>query len=132
MVIDPQAERLQARTAPPAMAFGELANLYLEKYARRQKSSWKNDEGLLHNARAVWSKRPAASITRQDAARLLLEVSDRAPVTANRLRSVLRKMFDWAVDNALLDGNPMHGTKKPFREGRGKTRILSDAEIALL
>ena len=79
-----------------------------------------------------WGKRLAASIVRQDVARLLLSVADRAPVTANRLRSVLVKLFNWAVDNALLDNSPATGTRKPTKESRGKTRTLSDAEIKLL
>ena len=86
--IDPQAERRASRAAPAGMTFGELANTYLEKYAKRSKSSWRNDENLLRDAHAVWGKRLAASIVRQDVARLLLSVADRAPVTANRLRSV--------------------------------------------
>ena len=53
-------------------------------------------------------------------------------MTANRLRSVLVKMFGWAVDNALLDNNPVLGTKKPTKESRGKTRTLNDAETRLL
>ena len=48
---------------------------------------------------------------------------------ANRLRSVLLKMYSWASDAALLDVNPVLGTKKPHREGRGKTRVLRDGEL---
>jgi integrase len=129
---DPQAERAQGRTAPAAMSFDELADIYLEKYAKRSKASWKYDEGLLRDARADWGQRPATSIVRQDVARLLLNVADRAPVVANRLRSVLGKLFSWSVDNALLDNNPTLGTKKPHREGRGKTRVLDDRELYLL
>ena len=130
--IDPQAERRASRAAPGGNDLGELADVYLEKYAKRAKSSWRNDEGLLRHARAVWAERPAASIVRQDVARLLLSVADRAPVSANRLRSVLAKLFSWATDNALLSESPVIGTKKPAKESRGKTRTLSDAEIKLL
>ena len=129
---DPQAERRSQRSAPAGMSFNELVDTYLEKYAKRSKSSWKNDAGLLRKAREAWGKLPATSITRQDAARLLLDVADQAPVSANRLRSTLVQMFNWGVAHALLDSSPMLGTKKPTKEGRGKTRTLSDAEIKLL
>ena len=56
----------------------------------------------------------------------------KTPVTANRTRCVLLKMYGWAVDSALLDNNPISGTKKPHREGKGKTRILRDDEIRVL
>jgi integrase len=87
---------------------------------------------LRTNARPAWGKREAASITSQDAARLLFDVVASAPISANRLRSVLVKLFGWASDSALLTVNPMLGVKKPHREGKGKTRTLTDPEIRVL
>ncbi len=134
---DPQqqtrSDREALRAAPEALTFDALADLYIERYAKRQKASWKNDEGYLRaNARPAWGQRNAASITSQDAARLLFDVVDVAPVSANRLRSVLVKLFGWACESALLSGNPMLGVKKPHREGKGKTRTLNDQEIRVL
>jgi integrase len=134
---DPQQEqrtdREALRTAPAELTFDALADLYIERYAKRQKASWKNDEGYLRaNARPAWGKLNAASITSQDAARLLFEVVAVAPISANRLRSVLVKLFGWACESALLADNPMLGVKKPHREGKGKTRTLNDQEIRVL
>ena len=134
---DPQqqtrADRELQRAAPAQLTFDALADLYIERYAKRQKASWKNDEGYLRaNARPVWGKREATSITRQDAARLLFDVVAIAPISANRLRSVLVKLFGWACDSALLSSNPILGVKKPHREGKGKTRTLNDQEIKVL
>ena len=134
---DPQqqtrSDREALRAAPEALTFDALADLYIERYAKRQKASWKNDEGYLRaNARPAWGERNAASITSQDAARLLFDVVDVAPISANRLRSVLVKLFGWACESALLSGNPMLGVKKPHREGKGKTRTLNDQEIRVL
>ena len=130
---DKRADREALRSAPAALTFGALADLYIERYAKRQKASWKNDEGYLRaNARPVWAERDAASITKQDAARLLFDVVARSPVSANRLRSVLVKLFGWACESALLTENPMLGVKKPHREGKGKTRTLRDDEIKVL
>ena len=130
---DPQADRRNSRTAPAAMTFNELADLYIERYARRSKSSWRKDQQMLSlDVRPAWGVRPAASITRADAAKLLFDVAARAPVAANRLRSILSKLFTWSVDNALLDDNPMLGTRSPTREGRGKSRTLNDQEIKVL
>ena len=134
---DPQQEqrtdREALRAAPAELTFDALADLYIERYAKRQKASWKNDEGYLRaNARPTWGKLSAASITSQDAARLLFEVVAVAPISANRLRSVLVKLFGWACESALLSVNPMQGVKKPHREGKGKTRTLNDQEIRVL
>jgi integrase len=134
---DPQqqtrADREALRAAPAELTFDALADLYIERYAKRQKASWKNDEGYLRaNARPEWGKREAASITSQDAARLLFDFVAVAPISANRLRSVLVKLFGWACESALLSGNPMLGVRKPHREGKGKTRTLNDQEIRVL
>jgi integrase len=133
---DPQQQTRddrEALRAAPDLTFDALADLYVERYAKRQKASWKNDEGYLRaNARPVWGKREATSITSQDAARLLFDVVAVAPISANRLRSVLVKLFGWACDSALLSTNPMLGVKKPHREGKGKTRTLNDKEIKVL
>jgi integrase len=134
---DPQqqtrADREALRAAPTELTFDALADLYIERYAKRQKASWKNDEGYLRaNARPAWGKREAASITCQDAARLLFDVVAVAPISANRLRSVLVKLFGWACESALLSDNPMLGVKKPHRESKGKTRTLNDHEIRVL
>jgi integrase len=130
---DKRTDREALRAAPKQLTFDALADLYIERYAKRQKASWKNDEGYLRvNARPAWGQRDAASITGQDAARLLFDVVASAPVSANRLRSVLIKLFGWACDSALLASNPMLGVKKPHREGKGKTRTLTDPEIRVL
>ena len=41
-------------------------------------------------------------------------------------------MFGWATDAGLLDDNPTLGVKKPSKEIKGKTRILSDPEIRVI
>ena len=128
---DPQAERRQARAAPAGLSFNELCERYLELYAEPRKASWRDDAGFLRHARLVWGKREAASIVRQEAARLLFDLASTAPIAANRTRSVLLKMYGWAVDSGLLDINPLHGVRKPGREN-SKTRTLSDAEIRLI
>ena len=129
---DPQAERRSQRSAPAGMSFNGLVDTYLAKYAKRSKSSWKNDEGLLRKAREVWGKLPAASITRQDAAQAVARRRRSGASQCEQAALTLVQMFNWAVAHALLDTSPMLGTKKPTKESRGKTRTLSDVEIKLL
>jgi len=134
---DPQAEWRAARDATRqsgvTLAFDALADLYLERYAKRRKASWKNDELYLRaHVRPAWGPRDAALITRQDATRLLFAIAEKAPVSANRVRSILMQVFAWAVDTGLLSETPMLGVKKPHKEGRGKTRTLRDDELRVL
>lgn len=128
-----RAAREAVREANNGLTFDGMCDLYLERYAKPRKASWKNDENYLaKHARPALGERVAALITKQDAARLLFDVVAKAPTSANRLRSILVTMFAWAVDSSLLTENPMLGVKKPHKEGRGKTRVLRDDELRVL
>ena len=114
-------------------SFDELADLYLTRTRSPSKASWRVDAQLLaFDARPRWGKRSAASITRQDVIKLLFDVAARAPVQANRLRTILAKLFGWAFDSGLIENNPTYRVKAPTKEGKGKTRVLNDAEIRAL
>lgn len=130
---DPAAERQAARAQAAAMTFNELVGLFVERYARPSTSSWRATQRYLRaDVCPHWGGRPAASITRRDATTLLFTIAARAPVGANRVKAILSKLFNWATDNGLLDTSPMYGVRSPTREGRGRTRVLSDFEIATL
>ena len=136
---DPQHDTKTAITAARAteereeLTFEALARKYIETYAKRHKASWSNDDGYLRrHALKNWGQRTASSITRKDVVRLLSDVVETTPTGANRTRSVLAKLFSWAVDEELLSANPVLGVKKPHKESGGRMRILSDDELRLL
>jgi integrase len=130
---DPQKQRRQGRAAAKtAMRFDELAQSYIDNYARANKVSWKNDEILLKRPRAAWGKKRPEELRRADVSALLLEIAATAPVSANRTKTVLVKMFNWATDSGFMPANPIAGMKKVVGEGRGKDRILTDAELRVL
>ncbi len=129
---DPQREHMAKRAATAnAFTFERLAQRYLDEYAKPRKASWRNDEIFLKRPRQAWGERDAATITRRDAIALLDEIKATAPVSANRTHSVLVTLFNWAVEDQLLDATPIAGLKKRAVEG-AKDRTLSDAEIRVL
>jgi integrase len=129
---DPQHERMARRAAAAnTFTFDRLAQRYLDEYAKPRKASWRNDESYLKRPREAWGKRDAATISRRDAIELLDEIKRTAPVSANRTHSVLVTLFNWAVEDQLLDATPIAGLKKRAVEG-SKDRTLSDAEIKVL
>ena len=104
--------------AANAFTFDRLAQRYLDEYAKPRKASWRNDEIFLKRPRQAWGKRDAATITRRDAIELLDEIKRTAPVSANRTHSVLVTLFNWAVEDQLLDATPIAGLKKRAVEGQ--------------
>jgi integrase len=130
---DPAEQKRQKRPKKGRLTFDQLAQLYLDEYAKPKKSSWKNDEGYLKRARAKWRKRIAAEITDDDIAELLEEIAKTAPVGANRTQSVLHTLFSWAKEPGRkhVNLNPVADMKRRFQE-TPRERVLADAEIKAL
>jgi integrase len=130
---DPQGERAARRDEDrKALLFNDLADQFIERYAKPQKKSWRNDELYLRvHVRPVWGGRKAKSLSRADAAALLDEIAKTSPVSANRVQSTLSKLFNWSVESGLLDINAVARMKKRAREV-AKDRILAPGEIRIL
>ncbi len=126
---DPAAERQADKHAETV---AELAELFIEKYAMRNKKSWRRDQEML--ARDVvpfWGRRKLTDIRRRDVCVMTDRVVDRgAPVAANRVFAVVNKMFNWGIERDLLEHNPCNGAKKPSAE-TARDRALSKAENAV-
>ncbi len=129
---DPAAERAATR-GDRQQSVAALAEEYLDRHARRHKRSWRQDERLLSvEVLPAWGSRAADSITRQDVIRLIEAVADRgAPIQANRILALVRKLFNWAVEKDLVGASPAVNVKPPAAESR-RDRVLSDEEIAKL
>ena len=73
----------------------------------------------------------AIDIKRKQVLDLLHEVAERAPVAANRLKSLLVGIWNWAVDQGQLDSSPLVGLKTVAPE-KPRTRALAEHEITQL
>ena len=128
--IDPGAtdrQEKQDRNLAPTVA--DLGAEYMEKWAKPRKRSWKGDQWML-DTKVIpkWGKRKANEIRRRDVVLFLEEIAETAPVMANGVRSLLHKMFNFALEREVVEINPCFGVKKaavaPPRE-----RCLSDEEL---
>jgi integrase len=73
-----------------------------------------------------WGTRKLDSISRADVRAMLDRVD--APVAANRVHSIVRKFFNWAVENDLIANSPMNGLRAPNPE-TPRDRVLTDEEL---
>lgn len=121
--------RREERASPTIDA---LVNEYIERWAKQNKRSWAEDDRILrHDVLPVWSGIKAKDITRRDIVVLLDSIVERgASIMANRTFEVIRKMFNFAVERAILDTSPASGVKSPSLENR-KNRVLNDSEVKL-
>ena len=129
---DPARDR-QAAKAAPTDTVKALAADYLKKHARKFKQSADEDERLLDmDVLPKWGDRSVRELTRRDVRALIDRVVDRgAPVLANRVLALVRKMLNFAVDEDWIEANPAARVKKPTPEV-SRERVLTDDEIRRL
>lgn len=112
------------------LTVADLIDRYIEKYAKVHKKSWHKDElTLAKDVLPAWGTRPATEITKLDAAKLLQTIVDRGrPGQAQNVLEATRKMYNWAIDQGMLETTPFLGVKRPAPKNR-KDRALSEKEI---
>jgi integrase len=122
---DPSLKKGEDREAP---TFKQLSERYIEKYAKPKKVTWEKDERLLNNNLVpALGRKKAHLVTRRDLRTELNKVADRpAPVEANRTFEVVRKMYNWAVEEEILNENPAANLPKPSEEKPRERSLTAD------
>jgi integrase len=120
---DPAAEKRAQRGAG---TFADLANRYVEHYAKKRNKSWKQPDTLVQRYLLPrWGKLQAASITRGDVRTMMARIE--APVLANQVLAAASAIFSWAAKQEIIGGNPCRGVER--NETRSRERILADSEV---
>ena len=124
---DPAARKIEERQAG---TFAELAAEYLERYAKPNKRSWKEDERRIRkNLLPVLGFTLAKDVTRADVRRLLEAIVRRpAPSEANQTLALIRKIYNWAIGQDLVEESPCRGLPRPAKT-RQRHHVLSEDGI---
>ncbi|MFY9772618.1 MAG: integrase arm-type DNA-binding domain-containing protein [Xanthobacteraceae bacterium] len=130
--INPIEARATERQTAHTRTFSALAARYLKEHAERHKrprSAEEDRRNLALHVLPKWGKRDFRNIRRADVIELIESiVSAGKHVAANRVHSLISKVFNFAVDADLLDTNPAARLKKRGVENSRK-RVLNDAEL---
>jgi integrase len=127
---DPRMGRKQARVRVDTVK--DLAAAYIAGYAKPRKSSWKKDEQILNREVIPFIGRVRAiDVTRADIRdEVLKRIVDRgAPVRANHTLEIVRKMYNWAIQEMDFALNPAALLEKPGGTRPSRTRYLLPAEL---
>lgn len=130
---DPGSQAVAERAAErSAKTVSELVADYLERYARPRKRSASEDERILNkDVLPRWGSRKVNSITRRDVVTLINDIVDRgAPIGANRTFGILRRMFKFAINQAMIETSPCDKIEPPSPENQ-RDRVLGESEIRL-
>jgi len=71
-----------------------------------------------------WGTMKVREITRRHVRDLLDDIATRAPIQANRVLAVVRKMFNFAIERDWLDVNPCVMIKRVVKE-QARDRVLN-------
>jgi len=98
------------------MTLEELFDIYMERYSKKHKRSWKYDEREIPKFLKHWFKRKISGISRADVQALHAKIgAENGMYQANRLLERLRGMYNRAIEWGWEGTNPALGIKK-FRE----------------
>lgn len=127
---DPAADKQLGRQAE---TMADLTELYLEKWAKPRKRSWKADDNLIRKKILPrWRNRAIVDVRRRDVRELVEAVAAAgAPVVANRVAALCSKMFAFALDHELVEANPAVRIPRPAREQQ-RDRVLTEDELRTL
>jgi integrase len=126
---DPATEKARHRDAD---SFKDLAAEYIERYAKPRKKSWREDKRIIDNKLTpILGNIRAKDIKRADIRNLLEKIAIKAPIEANRVLAAVRKIYNWALSQDLVESNPCLGIPAPGEERR-RDRVLTEEEIKIL
>ena len=124
---DPASGKTKDRRAP---SFSEMAAEYLERHAKPNKRSWKEDARRIHRTLLpAFGPCAASTVTRADIRALLDAIVQRpAPSEANLTHALLRTMYNWAISRDLVEENPCRGLPRPAKLKR-RHHVLTEDDI---
>lgn len=132
-----EEEKAQAPELQPVTV--DLVGDVLDEFVKRHVKK-KNRESTQTNTiafidkriRPEWKDRDTRSISKRDVVKLLDEIADEgAPESAARVRAILSKFFNWAVDRDIVDVSPVP-KGSTAKQGASRERVLTDDETRLV
>ncbi|MEY9328268.1 tyrosine-type recombinase/integrase [Sinorhizobium fredii] len=138
---DPAEVREQERAQEPEPEpvkvdiVGDVLDEFIKRHVKKKnrESTQKNTEAFIDKRiRPEWKDRDIKSITKRDVVKLLDDIADDgAPESAARVRAILSKFFNWAVDRDIVDASPVP-KGSTAKQGASRERVLTDEEIRLV
>ncbi len=129
---DPLAER---HTRNHGKTFGDLATEYMRRHAPSKKSGKDDGYDLGKHVLPKWKGRPLAAIRRPDVALLHSQISQTAPIRANRVVALLSCMFNLAKEWGYLPenaANPAESIRRNKENERRRTLTPEEVKRLLL
>ena len=128
-VKEKQAEERRAAARTRRNTFGAVAEEFMVDHAKNLKPTTRDEyrRKLDVDILPHWGSHPIATITRADVKELLRHKARTSPVAANRVLALVRAIFNWALDEDIIDASPAVRIKpEPEKE---RERVLTDTDL---
>lgn len=130
---DPVGDEKAEKHVPQKMTFKELAKTFKTIKFSEYKDSTKEFYEWLIDVKILptLGERPVNEITKHEIVKLLnkIAIEGGAKTIANRTRSRLHHMYEFAISQGIVDDNPVSGTK-PFEGGENESeRYYTEDQI---
>lgn len=134
--IDPTERKRKAKAEAERReryTFAAVAADFVEHYvnAKQLRTGGEIEATIERELIPEWGHRPVRDISRRDVKELIRVKAAEAPVAANRLLAVIRKFFNWALDEEIIDASPAARITPPSPEVE-RERVLTDDELAAI
>jgi integrase len=108
--------------------FGEMFELFLERYSKPTKKSWQKDEREVNRFLSQWFRRKSSCITKQEIQALHDKIrAESGLYQANRLLERIKAIYNKSIEWGWEGTNPAVGVKK-FKE-KSRDRFLHHDEL---
>ncbi len=106
--------------------FGAVASVWIDKVAKPKNDSWQQQERRLErHVLPAWRDRKIAEIRRADVRELIEGLE--GDVLPNRVLTLIKTIFRFALSRDWIDASPVEGIEKPKQESE-RDRVLDMAE----
>ena len=106
--------------------FGAVASAWIDKVAKPKNDSWRQQERRLErHVLPTWRDRKIAEIRRADVRELIEGLE--GDVLPNRVLTLIKTIFRFALSRDWIDSSPVEGIEKPKQESE-RDRVLDMAE----
>ena len=132
--VDPDAGKDRSKAPAPAgipTTFGQVAAAYFNDPAKRGGARLSSRSELERKVKIDlidWEARPISEIGKSDIKALIVAKRKQAPVAANRLLSLVKRIFRYAAIEDIIPTNPALDIERTDEDERD--RVLTTAEIA--
>jgi integrase len=105
--------------------FGAVTEAFMTDYAHSHRTRDEMQRIINHDL-TEWHDRQITEITRSEIKELLRVKARTAPIMANRIKSLISKIFSWAVKEEIIEASPAMLLDPPGQEVERERKLSAD------